>query len=528
MKNRIYILYTFISVFALGTAVPTIAMWQRVTTRGGNGARQAARAFGTGRSTTFRFINFRSNRNNSGNGPFNSTNTNYSPHTLRTQLTGNQNTQPRQHPSLMQTRHDATREIRNQFGSGQTNNFVWIGGTPTNVIRFDGAGSDGTGRKYYKGAPLVTAKKPDTTLTGYNPALEKSEENKLKNPILDPERPLPIKREFIKGTRQPSLTNPNITEKTIRLAEERGQTNRLSRVFDKKTRKRLQGKVNNATKDPRERSELRKKINQGVFDMVKNGDDIDPGVIRATVHNKRFWKNRGYEVTFVSHEVAKELREQAREFKNIFNNQTRSSVIRDEKGKIQFAVVTDPEGGFWCFRSGSDDANALVGGEEQNKIEVKKAKVVKNQAQKVTQAQALEKPIVGQTKLTEAEEKVTEFVEKQAKIVRKKLTGNQGQLLSNEQAKLIEVEKGKRKEIKVVKNQATVNDQTKLIEAERKELVKGQAEKVEKGVVAQLEKKNSLIVRPKDKKSLTVAEKTEKSLTVQPEKKKRFDVSRKN
>ena len=477
MKNRIYILYTFISVFALGTAVPTIAMFKRIANR--------ARRVGQVASLGARNRNVFTPRRNR------STSQYQTPQRRHILTPRNQNPT---RPSASETWY-ANQRIRNQFNrpysSGRTNNSVWIDRTITNLTEFDGEETNGTG--FDRRAPLATAKKPDTTLTGYNPALEKSEDNKLENPILDPEWPLPIKRGFIRGTRQPSLTDPNITQETIGKAQKAGRTNRLSRVFDKKTRKRLQRKVNNATKDPRERSELRKKINQGVFDMVKNGDDIDPRVLEATMHNKRFWKNRGYEVTFVSHEVAKELREQAREFKNIFNNQTMSSVIRDEKGKIQFAVVTDPEGeGFWCFRSGSDDANALVGGEEQNKIELKKAEVVKNQAQ------AFEKSTAERAELTEVEKKATEVVKNRARKVTK------GQALEK-----------------------PIVGQTKLTGVERKELVKGQAEKVEKGVVAQLEKKNSLIVRPKDKKSLTVAEKTEKSLTVQPEKKNDLMVAEK-
>lgn len=429
MKNRIYILYTFISVFILGTSAPTVAMFKRVVIRGTQVARQGANRFGSTLGPNTNFTS--SNVNNSGNGSFSSTNTNYSPYTSGTQLTVNQNTlSPTQGPSPADTRR-ASQEIRTEFGgirsySTANHNRSNTSRTTTNMIRpadvesnvtnpdhkdeeldildFGDEETNGTGFEDYKGVPLATSKKlreerivEKTDIE--NPYIKKSlrflpkEKNKIQNPIIDPEWPVQTKREFIKGTGQPSLTNPEITEKTIRLAEKRGQTNRFPRAMDKKTRKIMQNRVNQTTKIPRERSEKRAKINRDLTDIMKaGGDDIDPRVIEAIIfHNKQSIKRfeelvcnlkkgsatkdiknslnlLGGNVAVVGSGFADELCGEVPKLKAVFlKNQTGLKVIYDKKGQIKYIVAAN-EKGFLLFEPDNRHNKQLGDGTTSNSL----------------------------------------------------------------------------------------------------------------------------------------------------------------
>lgn len=123
MKKRVHILYMFISVFVLGTAVPTIAMFERVVTRVGNGARRMGQVASLGARNRNVFISRRNRSTSQYQTPQRQRRHILTPNSQNGQPTGSQNTplprrrRGRQRPSLTQTR-DEGRRIRAEFGGG--------------------------------------------------------------------------------------------------------------------------------------------------------------------------------------------------------------------------------------------------------------------------------------------------------------------------------------------------------------------------------------------------------------------------
>ena len=277
MNKRIHILYAFISVLALGTTVPMVAMLGRTgrflrgtKLRSGRGGQQ----FRTPRpteSTRKRFQPQRSYLQQSR--PFSSV----LPKRTRPERPKRQ---IREKPILKQ---ESQRKINRRLGkTSPSKDFK-----PSNIVpifsKLKNRSSKGSEKNLL---PVFTNKsrRNNNNCSNDERRLFKTilENSETKN--LDGKFNLINDDSLIKRyppQRQLTDESANLI-KRVAEAEQRGWRDPLARTFPREQRKEIQRAINHFEKDPKKRANMRNRANQDLFDRVTTGG-IEPSVTQATV-----------------------------------------------------------------------------------------------------------------------------------------------------------------------------------------------------------------------------------------------------